>query len=164
MKTVRGAAQLSSVDSDRSDRAQNKNSFRRERFSGESMAELGGSKSLKRRPYYVLKCFAVAVCGSVSLIALTVFVWSYHLDFQALKRSRFELEQKVQVLKEQLRTGEYRSGKLKDDANAQTPSIFSDKQSSKLDRAESSQPNTSIVSPVHLPPKQEEVKPADSPW
>ena len=81
----------------------------------DALAELGGSSKRKRRPYYLLRCFSVVVCGSVSLIALTVFFWFYHLDFQSVLRARFDLEQKLLAIEGRLKESESQKAKLQEE-------------------------------------------------
>lgn len=145
----------------------------RQKISRDALAELGGSNSRKRRPYYILKCFGIAVCGSVLLIALTVFVWSHNLNFQAVSRARYELEERISVLEERLRASESRNekAKLQVEERNQSSSVRMIANDSRaaifIQPSASLQQNASSHSENYfdqLRPKIDKGKPADVPW
>jgi hypothetical protein len=85
-----------------------------ERFPREAPAE---KTNFKRHPRFLLKCFAIVVCGSVSLITITASVWAYDRSLQADIRNLFDLEQKLVALEAKLRESEARNAKIIQDCS-----------------------------------------------
>jgi hypothetical protein len=115
MPTVRGGARLTSAPSDRLATSQPYGGST-EQFPKDSPAE---RMNFKRHPRFLLKCFAIVVCGSVSLIAISVFVWAYDRNLQAdIIRSRSDLEHKLLAMEANLKESEFRNAKLIEDCSA----------------------------------------------
>ena len=129
--------------------------------------ELGSSDKHRRRPYYLLKLLGVIVCGSVSLIALTVLFWIYHHNFQAAMQTRLDLEQRLSIVETKLKDSESNNAKLKEDCKSQTyrdlPSTtgaeLHEKRSTQLDGQ-----NSTVMEPLSPEHPSGQRGSAQSPW
>jgi hypothetical protein len=115
MPTVRGGARLPGAQSDRLNTLQRYGSST-ERFPQDGRPE---RMNFKRQPRFLLKCFAIVVCGSVSLIAISALVWAYDRSLQAdVIRARSDLEHKLIAVEANLKASESRNAKLIQDCSA----------------------------------------------
>ncbi len=87
-----------------------------ERFPKNTTSE---GMNFNRQPRFLLKCFAIVVCGSVSLIAISALVWAYDRSLQAdVLRTRSDLEHKLLIVEANLKASESRNAKLIQDCSA----------------------------------------------